>query len=435
MRLPLVGTGVDMGSLSAEDNQAVLDLAARRTPGYSLPGDFYASDAVYRAELDRIWRRGWLFAGHSCEIPAPGDYFTFAVDGDSLVVIRDDDGRIHALWNVCRHRGTELCDQPQGKVGRLVCPYHQWTYGRDGSLVSCRGMQPELDKSRLGLLHAHIRELAGLIYVSLCETPPDFSAAADSIGPLASAQGFDRAKVAKAVDYDVAANWKIVWENNRECYHCNVNHPQYIKANFDHFNADDANERVKARIADVVERSEQKWAAAGLAVSHRDTGMTEFPHLGPGGWFSANRTALVEGWVSETMDGRQAAPLMGDYSDPDVGTLRIRTLPSMWNHSSCDHGVSTRLLPAGRLHTKVRVTWLVHQDAVEGRDYRLEDIMPFWQLTSEQDWALCEQAQRGVNSSGYRPGPYSTFKEYNVDAFVRWYLHQLVAESPSPSCP
>jgi Rieske 2Fe-2S family protein len=59
--------------------------------------------------------------------------------------------------------------------------------------------------------------------------------------------------------------------------------------------------------------------------------------------------------------------------------------------------------------------------------------MPFWQLTSEQDWALCEQAQRGMTSSGYRPGPYSTFKEYNVDAFVRWYLHQLVADAQTTS--
>jgi Rieske 2Fe-2S family protein len=67
----------------------------------------------------------------------------------------------------------------------------------------------------------------------------------------------------------------------------------------------------------------------------------------------------------------------------------------------------------------------VHQDAVEGRDYRLEEIIPFWQLTSEQDWELCGKAQKGVNSSRYVPGPLSTYKEYNVDAFLRWCLHQL----------
>jgi Rieske 2Fe-2S family protein len=116
---------------------------------------------------------------------------------------------------------------------------------------------------------------------------------------------------------------------------------------------------------------------------------------------------------------------MGDYTDPDVGTLRMRTMPNFWNHSSCDHGVTTRLLPAGPRLTKARVLWLVDQDAVEGRDYSLDDLLPFWQLTSEQDWEICGNQQRGVESSAYRPGPYSRYKEYNVDRFVRWYLKKL----------
>jgi Rieske 2Fe-2S family protein len=107
--------------------------------------------------------------------------------------------------------------------------------------------------------------------------------------------------------------------------------------------------------------------------------------------------------------------------------LRARTLPNFWNHSSCDHGVSTLLLPSGPRKTFARVTWLVHEDAIEGKDYELEKLMPFWQLTSEQDWAICERQQKGVDSTAYEPGPYSTFKEYNVDAFVRWYVKTLAA--------
>ncbi len=406
----------------------VADLVASRKPGYSLPGAFYSDERIYRAELERIWRRGWLFAGHSCEIPTPGDYFTMNVDGDSLIIVRNDEGEINALWNVCRHRGTELCDQPAGRFGRIVCPYHQWTYGRDGSLISCRGMQEDLDKSELGLKSAHVRVTAGLVFVSLAEQPPPFEEADELIGTIARPQGLERAKVAKTVDYEVAANWKLIWENNRECYHCNVNHPQYIKANFDHYNADDINERIQAQIDTAVTRSEAKLSAAGLAISHRQSGMALFPDADRNCWFSANRTPLVEGYVSETMEGKQVAPLMGDYTDPDVGTMRIRTMPNMWHHSSCDHGVSTRLLPAGPKRTLVRVTWLVDAASVEDRDYQIEDIMPFWQLTSEQDWVLCERAQRGVNSSGYVPGPLSTPKEYNVDSFLRWCLHQLAIE-------
>lgn len=398
---------------------------ASRKAGYSLPGAFYSDERIYQAELDAIWRKGWLFAGHSCEIKAAGDYFTLNVDGDSLIVIRDDQGKAKALWNVCRHRGTELCDEGAGRVGRIVCPYHQWTYARDGALLSCRGMHEEVEKSQLGLLEAQIREVAGLLFVSLTDQPPDFDPAEELIAQMAAVQGFDRAKIAATVEYDVAANWKIVWENNRECYHCNVNHPQYIQANFDHYNADDTSERVQSQIDAAVSRSEAKWSATGLSVSHRQTGMTVFPDAERNCWFSANRTPLVDGYVSETMDGRQVAPLMGDYPDSDVGTLRIRTVPNMWNHSSCDHAVTTRLLPAGVGRTRIRVDWLVASHAEEGRDYELEKLMPFWQLTSEQDWELCERAQRGVSSSGYRPGPFSTYKEYNVDSFVRWCLDQL----------
>jgi glycine/D-amino acid oxidase-like deaminating enzyme len=199
-------------------------------------------------------------------------------------------------------------------------------------------------------------------------------------------------------------------ENNRECSHCNANHPQYIKANFDHYNADDATPRIREQMTAAVRRSEAKWAACGLAVSRKETGMTTFPDADHDIWYSANRTALVDGYLSESMDGQPVAPLMGDYPDPDVGTLRIRTLPNFWNHSSCDHAVSTRLLPAGPQQTAIRVWWLVEKDAVEGRDYDLVKLLPFWQLTSEQDWEICERQQRGVNSSAYTPGPYSTYK-------------------------
>jgi len=129
------------------------------------------------------------------------------------------------------------------------------------------------------------------------------------------------------------------------------------------------------------------------------------------------------------MDGKQVAPLMGDYVQPDVGTLRVRALPNFWNHSSCDHGVSTRLLPAGPQQTAIRVYWLVDEKAIAGRDYDLSKLMPFWQLTSEQDWQICERQQRGVNSSAYAPGPYSRFKEYNVESFVGWYLKVLARET------
>ena len=399
-------------------------LIARRQPGWSLPREFYSGDEVYRHDLDHVWRAGWLFAGHACEIPKAGDYFTLDVDVDSILVTRSDDGAIHALHNVCRHRGSVICEEQSGHANRLVCPYHQWTYGLDGKLLACRGMH-EIDKSQFGLHRVAVEEVEGLIFISLAENPSSFAPARQSLAPLLEPQGFRRAKIAKVADYLVKVNWKLVWENNRECYHCNFNHPQYIKANFDHYNADDTTPRIREQIAAAVTQSEKQWAEAGLAPTHKETGMTVFPDAERNIWFSANRTPLIDGYVSESMDGQQVAPLMGDYKDATVGTLRMRALPNFWNHSSCDHGVSTRLLPAGPQLTAIRVWWLVDEKAVEGRDYELAKLMPFWQLTSEQDWVICERQQRGVNSNAYTPGPYSTYKEYNVDGFVRWYLNTL----------
>jgi Rieske 2Fe-2S family protein len=405
-------------------------LIAAQPPGHSLLQAFYREPIVYKQDLARIWRQGWLFAAHSCEISSSGDFITVNIDTDSLILVRDEKGKARALHNVCRHRGSLISEEPCGQLKRLVCPYHQWSYGLDGTLLHAPGMQKDLDKSELGLRPLHVREIEGLIFISLAKNPPPFDQAEEMLQNLLRPQGLKNARVAKAVDYEVKANWKLVWENNRECFHCNVNHPQYIKANFDHYNADDTTPSIRERMAAAVKRSEAKWAANGLAVSHKEAGMTTFPDAERNVWYSANRTALVDGWVSETMDGAQVAPLMGDYPDADVGTLRMRTLPNFWNHSSCDHSVSTRLLPLGPELTSIRVWWLVDEDAVEGCDYQLEKLLPFWQLTSEQDWEICERQQKGVNSSAYLPGPYSTYKEYNVDAFVRWYLKQLQLSPP-----
>ena len=415
-----------MLSLNAENISSLKNMIALRQPNHGLPRPFYHDELLYRAELEFIWRAGWLFAGHSCQIPNPGDYFLFEVDGDLLIIVRNDNGQVNALYNVCRHRGSLICDEAEGQVKRFICPYHQWTYGRDGRLLLVRGMQEELNKSEYGLHRAHAREVEGMIFISLAIEPLDFEPAYQTIAPVARPQGLNRAKVAKIMDFDVHSNWKLVWENNRECYHCNVNHPQYIKANFDRYNADDTPEYVAQELAAVTARSEAKWAAQGLAITRAETGMTEFPDPEHHIWYSANRTALTDGFVSETLEGQQVAPLMGDYTEAaDVGTMRVRALPNFWQHSSCDHVVAVRLTPNGLYHTNVRMTWLVDAKAQEGKDYDLDQLLPFWLLTAEQDWQICVNQQKGVNSHAYTPGPLSINKEYNLDRFLRWYIQQI----------
>jgi glycine betaine catabolism A len=404
--------------------QALLDrLIAGHKPAHALPREFQTDPGIYQLDLERIWRRGWLFAGHTCQVKRPGDYFVFDVDADSVVVIRGDDEQLHALHNTCRHRGMRVCQEDAGHVTRIVCPYHQWSYGRDGALMACGGMDKDGDLERrdYGLHRAHVREVGGLIFVCLGPEPQPFERAAVDLGTLLAPQGLEHAKVAMTRRYEVHANWKLVWENNRECWHCNVNHPQYVKANYDNAPIDDL--ALKQEIEALARATSARLAADGLTIDYQEAGMVRFPS--PECWWSINRTPLVPGWVSESMDGQPVAPLMGRYSTRDVGTLRMRTMPNFWNHASADHAVSTRLAPAGPQVTRIQVQWLVHEDAVEGTDYTLDALLPFWELTSEQDWALCERNQAGVSSPAFTPGPYSTKREYNVIRYTEWYLSEI----------
>jgi len=401
------------------------NLLTQYQPGFGLPREFYQSKEVYQAEIERIWRRGWLFVGHACQLPKPGDYFVFEMDTDAIIIARAETDAIVAFHNVCRHRGSLVVTTPTGHARRLVCPYHQWMYALDGSLQTCRGMPETLDKELYGLLPVQVREVAGLIFISLAASPPDFEPAQKILASLAQPQGFERARVAHSVDYTIRANWKLIWENNRECYHCDACHPQYIQANFDRYDAENLSEAIARQIALATERSRARWEAQGLEAPPVHAGLFHFPDAANNIWYSANRTALAEGYVTESLNGQRVAPLMGAYTDEEVGTLRLRTLPNFWNHSSCDHAVSTWFAPAGPGLTRLRVMWLVAETAQVERDYVLENLLPFWQLTSEQDWEICERVQRGVNSSAYQPGPLSPSKEYNVDDFLRWYIRQL----------
>jgi Rieske 2Fe-2S family protein len=410
------------------DAQALLDrLIAQHKTGFALQREFQTDPGIYQLDLERIWRRGWLFAGHACEVKRPGDYFVFDVDTDSIIVIRGDDGSINALHNTCRHRGMKVCPTAAGHVARLICPYHQWSYARDGALVACGGMDRDgdLDRADFGLHRAHVREVGGLVFVCLAETPAPFDGAEQELGPMLRPQGFERARVAATRRYEVRANWKLVWENNRECWHCDVNHPEYIKANYDNAPVDD--QALKRQIEAQARATSARLAAHRLQIDYQEAGMVPFP--APHRWWSINRTPLVPGWLTESLDGRPVAPIMGDYPSHDVGTLRMRTMPNFWTHASADHAVSTRLAPAGPQRTLVQVQWLVREDAVEGRDYSLDALLPFWQLTSEQDWDLCERNQAGVNSSAFTPGPYSTKREPNVIRYTEWYLREIARPS------
>lgn len=386
--------------------------------GGPLPREFYVSPEVFQADMDRIWHRYWLYVGHGCMIPKPGDWLTWTIGHDSVVVVRGEDMQIRAFHNTCRHRGARICNTDSGNSRNLTCPYHAWTYALDGRLKVKTEKDFGIPESQLGLHPVKLRDAAGVLFVALGDDPVDFDAAYQDIASRMKFQGMDRAKVAKKVTYDVNANWKLVFENNRECYHCPPAHPEYIKGTFDVLRAIPSEE---ARVIQQTELANERFKALGIDIGDPWSSMT-------GAYWRAHRTPLMEGWKTQSLDGTPVAPLMGHFRDKNQwsdGTLRCTVFPNFWQHASDDHAVATRIAAVGPDQCKIDVFWLVDKDAVEGRDYDLAKLMPFWQRTSEQDWFICTANQQGVSSSKYKPGPYHKGVEGNVQHFVDWYLGEM----------
>ena len=393
------------------------DLLQSRMPGKSLPREFYVSRELFEEELRRVFHANWLFAGHACEIPDPGDYFVLSVGEEELIILRDREGDIRAHFNVCRHRGSRIATEPRGCSRALVCPYHQWVYALDGRLTNARLMGDGFDPDEYRLRSAEVRELAGLIFVCLSpgEATPDFDLAFEAIEPQLRPHGLERAKVAVRDSYEVEANWKVLVENNRECYHCRVSHPEFCMSNYDLGLPGDP--RSDAGYDATLEHEYERWRSLGLSPEE-----VSFP---AGSTHRVSRLPLKEGFLTESLNGRLVAPLMGDLTDPRTGSLRLITLPNLWAHANCDYAMTTGLLPVGPELTRVEVCFLVREDAEEDRDYDTEQVAAVWRATSEQDWELCENNYAGIKSVAYEPGPLSKVTEGSVEQFLQWYMDQL----------
>jgi len=331
------------------------------------------------------------------------------------LVVKGGDGQIRAFHNSCRHRGSVLCEARQGQVAKLVCPYHQWTYELDGRLLWARDMGPDFDPARYSLRSVSCRELCGLIYICLADTPPDFEAFADLARPYLEVHDLHRAKVAHTSSIIEKGNWKLVWENNRECYHCGGAHPSLCRS----FPIDPEVGGVMADggASPKLQAHFDRCAAAGAPAQFRMEGQ---------GQFRFARMPLNEDAVSYTMDGKPAVrrPL-GRVGLPDAGSLLKFHYPSTWNHFLPDHSLTFRVTPIGPQETEVTTTWLVDKDAVEGVDYDLKRLTEVWEHTNDEDREIVEANQMGINSPAYLPGPYSQIQESGVIQFVDWYAHTM----------
>jgi Rieske 2Fe-2S family protein len=390
----------------AHDLGRIRALLDQRRPGHALPQAFYSDPEIFAFDMHAIYGRSWIFAGFEIELPEAGCTMAFSIGRSPVVIVRGRDGELRAFHNSCRHRGAKICAPGAGKRPRLVCPYHNWAYDLTGKLVHAARMAEDFDPAGHSLKPMPLRAVAGTIYVCLSDSPPDFEDFAAHVAPLLAPHQLGRAKLAHQATLVEKANWKLVMENARECYHCASNHPE-LSVTFP----------IGRR---QLSQSEQISVNERFAARMAEQGLPCGPEEGP--WWQAGRFSLNEGTRSMTMDGEPCvAKTIGCVGNGDVGSLRWALEPHSFAHALGDYVFMFSAMPTGPEETVVTAKWLVSADAVEGVDYTVPKLIELWDRTNLQDRELAENNQRGVNSAGFIPGPYSEQAEALVLRFVDWY--------------
>jgi phenylpropionate dioxygenase-like ring-hydroxylating dioxygenase large terminal subunit len=404
------------------DSAVIERLAANTKLGYSLDRRFYCDDEVFAADMETVIGRKWIVAGHVDRVRNKGDYFLYKIGNESIIIVRSDDATINAFYNVCRHRGSLICTKPSGRVTRLTCGYHAWSYGLDGALLAARLMPEDFSKRDNGLHRCHIRVFYGFIFINLSETAPvDFDAAFADLAPYLDFHGFADAKIAYTQSYPTAANWKLVVENFVECYHCAPAHPEFCSMHPPEaliaFGAGPSSGPAAAveKYLPAVKAWEARAAALGRPIGTVDDG-PESSHLR----LLLQRT-IRDGFETETQDGRPASSLMGRRLGFDQGRMYLSFSPFTQLVATNDFAVLFLFTPRSAMDTDVDLYWLVDGNASQ---VDVKRMIWGWDETTKQDKVITENNQAGILSKRYQPGRYSEH-ERRVVTFQQWYLAQF----------
>jgi phenylpropionate dioxygenase-like ring-hydroxylating dioxygenase large terminal subunit len=422
----MIGTQVDDSPAGMARKVA----AQKLKTGFAIDSYFYRSHIVYEKELDEILFKSWLYAGHVSQVPNSGDFFQYELGEDAVIVTRDPEGEIHALLNVCRHRGARVCEPASGNAKVFACPYHGWVYNLDGSLRAARAMEMKegFKPENYGLKHARVTVYEGLIFINCDSSAVDFRPSLDKIADALAPYDLGSAKIAHREVYKVSANWKLALENYLECYHCAPAHRSYAKLH----SLQDLDERVSGLNEAMRARAAEQTGVPGVTLEHSEI-YTESTARGNSVYSS--RYALYDGFVSGSEGGQPVAPLMGKFTgyDGGAGDFQMGPLTFMLNYP--DHCVLYRFTPRGITDTDMEIVWYVRGDAEEGKDYDREALIWLWHNTTREDEYIIMRNSAGVNSRFFEPGPYHPeFESQSLD-FVNWYLGILeqAAREASPT--
>jgi glycine betaine catabolism A len=358
------------------------------TPGArTLPQRYLISLDVFSAEQERVFAAQWLCIGHQSEIAKPGEYFVQTIVGESIIVVRDQAGEIRAFYNVCRHRGTRLCEEPSGRFHEtLQCPYHAWTYALDGRLVGAPHMDKVegFDKGDYSLNPVALGLWEGFIFVNLAKDPTPLEKAFAPLAGKFTHWNLPNLRSARRIEYDVRANWKLIFENYSECYHCPLVHPALSKL---------------------------------TPYDSAENDLCEGPFLG-------GYMPIIKG-QSLTMSGNACALAVGDIKAEDHHRVFYYSIfPNMLLSVHPDYVMVHQIWPQSPERSLILCDWFFHPDAFGKPDFRPEDAIEFWDMTNRQDWHVCELSQHGIASRAYQPGPYSP-RETIPAAWDREYLRVM----------
>ena len=360
-----------------------------RAGARTLPREYYTSPAILADERERIVATGWNCAGRASAVAQPGEFLVREIAGESILIVRDSAGTLHAFFNVCRHRGTRICREAAGRFGETIqCSYHAWTYGTDGRLIGAPHMQdvPGFDKAEYPLHQAALAEWEGFLFVNVALDPRPFETEYAELAGRFARFGLPGLAVGHRVVYDVRANWKLVFQNYSECLHCPTIHPKL---------------------------------ATVLPYQSGANDLTEGPVLG--GYMEIKPPNQ-----SATMSGRACGHLVSDQLPGEDRTRAFyyTILPNLLLSMHPDYVNYYLVTPVDVDRTRVESEWLFHPGTLADPANNIRDAVDFWDLTNRQDWDIVEQSQLGIGSRRYQPGPYSA-RESMPAAWDREYLRRM----------
>jgi Rieske 2Fe-2S family protein len=359
----------------------------------TLPQEYFVSPDTFAREQSGIFANHWILAGHQSHLSKPGDFFVIRIAGESLIVIKDQSRTIRAFYNVCRHRGTRLCETEAGRVRAIQCPYHAWTYGLDGKLIGAPHMDgvPGFDKADYSLHSVNVGIWEGFIFVNLAKTAVSLD---EWFAPLAgkfSHWNLSNLRSAKQVEYDVRANWKLIFENYSECYHCPGVHPALSKIS---------------------------------PYDSAENDLTEGPFLGGFMKITKGKSLTMSGNACAIPVDLATASPSGGGQEEEHRVFYYSIFPNMLLSMHPDYVMVHQLWPQAPDRTLIDCHWFFHPDAAGGKDFKPEDAVEFWDITNKQDWHVCALSQQGIASRAYQSGPYSS-RESIPAAWDRYYLEQM----------